>query len=199
MATELEINTLFPVFLKLEKLNVLLVGAGNVGVEKAKAILKNSPQTKLSVVAAFVSDEMKMLPKEFPQISIVAKAFDAQDLDSVQILFLAINDKAKSADIVELAHSKNILVNVADTPDLCDFYLSSVVQKGNLKIAISTNGKSPTLAKRLRELLEESLPDSIEILLQNLYSIRENLKGDFAEKVRQLNELTDILKNKMQK
>lgn len=196
MATELEINTLFPVFLKLEKLQVLLIGAGNVGTEKARAILKNSPRTNLTVIARDVSDEMRVLIHDYSQVTVQEKAFDEDDLLSAQILFVAINDKTESARIVHAAHRRGILVNVADTPDLCDFYLSSVVQKGNLKIAISTNGKSPTLAKRLRELLEDVIPDSIEELLQNLYSIRENLKGNFTEKVRQLNKLTGILKNK---
>lgn len=195
----IEKNTLFPAFLKLENLNVLLVGAGNVGVEKVKAILNNSPKTRLKVVASFVSEEMKNLANDFLQISITEKAFEAQDLNSIQVLFLAINDKAKSAEIVALAHERNILANVADTPDLCDFYLSSVVQKGSLKIAISTNGKSPTFAKRLKELLDENIPESLESLLENLHQIRETLKGDFAEKVHQLNKLTETLKTKSKK
>lgn len=199
MLKQIDSNTLFPAFLKLEQLNVLLIGAGSVGVEKAKAILSNSPKTKLRVVAGFVSEEMNSLVNDFSQISITEKAFETDDLDSIQVLFLAINDKDKSAEIVVLAHERNILVNVADTPDVCDFYLSSVVQKGNLKIAISTNGKSPTAAKRIREFLEDSLPDSIETLLQNLNEIRQTLKGDFAEKVRQLNELTESLKTKSKK
>mgnify|MGYP001583593920 FL=1 len=90
------------------------------------------------------------------------------------------------------AEKRNILVNVADTPLLCDFYLGSIVQKGDLKIAISTNGKSPTLAKRLREYFEENLPD-VQDLLENLYSFRNKLRGDFTNKVNVLNELTSLL------
>jgi len=82
------------------------------------------------------------------------------------------------------------LVNAADKPDLCDFYLSSVVQKGDLKIAISTNGKSPTIAKRIKEVLNDSLPAEIDELLSNMQQVRNKLSGDFAEKVKQLNEIT---------
>ena len=64
-----------------------------------------------------------------------------------------------SSQIRDEAKSRGKLVNVADKPELCDFYLSSVVKKGDLKIAISTNGKSPTTAKRLKEVLQEALPD----------------------------------------
>ena len=86
------------------------------------------------------------------------------------------------------------MVNVADTPELCDFYLSSVVKKGDLKIAISTNGKSPTFAKRFREVLEEILPDSLQATLDNLQQIRNKLKGDFQDKLEKLNEITNVMK-----
>ena len=88
-------------------------------------------------------------------------------------------------------------MNVADTPDLCDFYLGGIVTKGNLKVAISTNGKSPTAAKRLRQLLEEVLPDELDDLLENLHAYRETLKGDFEYKVKAMNEVTaNLVKHK---
>ena len=80
--------------------------------------------------------------------------------------------------------------------DGSDFYLSSVVQKGNLKIAISTNGKSPTLAKRIKEYLDEIIPDEIDDLLLNMNSIRKKLSGNFEEKVKKLNEITKSLVEK---
>ena len=88
------------------------------------------------------------------------------------------------------------MVNVADTPDLCDFYLGGIVTKGNVKIAISTNGKSPTTAKRLRQLLEEVIPEDINELVENINKYRETLKGDFEYKVETLNKLTEGLVEK---
>jgi siroheme synthase-like protein len=85
------------------------------------------------------------------------------------------------------------LINVADKPELCDFYLGSIVQKGNLKIAISTNGKSPTIAKRLKEVLNEGLPGELDTTLEQMSRLRNTLKGDFAEKVKTLNEITSVL------
>jgi siroheme synthase-like protein len=84
---------------------------------------------------------------------------------------------------------------VADTPDLCDFYLGSIVKKGDLKIAISTNGKSPTLSKRMRQYLEEAIPDDIQELLDNLRLLRDQLKGDFEYKVKELNKVTERWKD----
>jgi len=81
-------------------------------------------------------------------------------------------------------------VNVADKPELCDFYLGSVVKKGNLKIAISTNGKSPTIAKRLKEMFNEVLPDQLDELLQNMHIIRNKLNGSFTDKINKLNTIT---------
>jgi uncharacterized protein len=189
-------NRLFPVFLKLEELELLLVGAGKVGFEKLNAVLQNAPGTSITVVAAEISREVKILAEQFPQVKLVERTFEPDDLDDKEIVIVAVNDKSVSNYIRVLSKQKKLLVNVADTPELCDFYLGSVVDKGNLKIAISTNGKSPTIAKRMREQLNELIPDEIEGVIQNLHTIRQDLKGDFAEKVRQLDDLTKLLSAK---
>src|SRR5258707_14628401 len=106
---------------------------------------------------------------------------------------VAVNDKQVSVAIQEDARATGKLINVADKPDLCDFYLGSIVKKGNLKIAISTNGKSPTIAKRLKEEIGGMIPDEMEEVLDNMQTIRHSLNGDFSEKVRQLNDLTKVL------
>jgi uncharacterized protein len=191
-----ESNRLFPVFLKLENLSVLIVGGGNVGMEKLNAVTSNSPAAKITVVAIHISDAIKELAKQFPRISLVEKSYSIDDIAGHDIVIAAINDPIVSKQVATDAKSKKILVNVADKPEWCDFYLSSVVQKGNLKIAISTNGKSPTIAKRVKEVLNETLPDEIDALLTNMQSIRNKMSGDFTEKVKQLNELTKTLSQK---
>lgn len=183
-------NNLFPVFLKLEQMHVLLVGAGKVGLEKLSALLANSPAVKISIVALQVSDEVRQLAASYPQITIKEQAFAPADLDDKDIVVVAVDDKDTSEYIRVLANGRKLLVNVADTPDLCDFYLGSIVQKGDLKIAISTNGKSPTAAKRLKEVLNEAIPGSIEETIRNLHEIRNQLSGDFAYKVDRLNAIT---------
>ncbi|HLP49530.1 MAG TPA: bifunctional precorrin-2 dehydrogenase/sirohydrochlorin ferrochelatase [Chitinophagales bacterium] len=189
-------NFLFPVFLRLEQMRVLLVGAGPVGLEKATAILSNCPNIQLHIIAEVVSPEVRALPGNFSGVTITERRFNDDDLIGIQVLFLAINNKELSGVIYTKAHQLNILVNVADTPDFCDFYMSSIVQKGQLKLAISTNGQSPTMAKRLKEVLNDALPDELDDLIANLNQVRNGLKGDFADKVKQLNELTSSLKIK---
>ena len=189
-------NNLYPIFLKLENLQTLLVGGGNVGLEKLTALLKNSPEAKVTIVADFICDEIVTLASKKKNVNLLKRKFFTSDLDGNDILILATNDRKLHERIKVVARKKRILTNVADTPDLCDFYLGSVVQKGDLKIGISTNGKSPTFAKRFREYLEELLPDNIQELVDNLHVFRNNLKGDFQFKVNALNELTSSFLSK---
>jgi siroheme synthase-like protein len=185
-----ERNNLFPVFLKLEELDTLVVGAGNVGLEKLNALLKSSPLARVTVVASRIRDEIKELARDRPQINLIERDFRVKDLQGKDLILLATDNHDLHNRIRILARKRRLLVNVADTPGLCDFYLGSVVTKGNLKIGISTNGKSPTIAKRIREYLEETIPDDTDALLKNMQLIRDRMKGDFAEKVRLLNEIT---------
>jgi uncharacterized protein len=183
-------NRLFPVFLKLESLSVLIIGGGKIGLEKLSALLSNSPQTNIRLVSISVSKEVRKLVADYPNIELKERVFLPADADDRDIAIIAIDDKKESTRIREIIKEKNKLVNVADKPELCDFYMGSIVQKGNLKIGISTNGKSPTVAKRLKELFNELLPEEIDELLDNMEAIRSKLKGDFAEKVNQLNAIT---------
>lgn len=189
-------NTLFPVFLKLEQLNVLLVGGGKVGLEKLHALLGNSPATRISVVALRVSDDVIKTAADYPHVQIHERPFDLNDLDGKDVVIVAVNDRKTSADIRQAAKERGILVNVADDPELCDFYMSSIVQKGHLKIAISTNGKSPTIAKRMKEVINDMIPYEMDSVLQNMQKIREDMNGNFEEKVKQLNDLTRVLVSK---
>jgi uncharacterized protein len=186
-------NRLFPIFLKLEQLRLLLVGAGPVAAEKLIGVLQNSPHTAIKLVAKEVSQQVSDLIRHQKNIQLINRAFETVDLNEVDLVILAINNKEKSAEIRQEAHKKGLLVNVADTPDLCDFYLGSMVQKGNLKLAISTNGQSPTAAKRIKEMLQGSLPDELDTMIDNLHAIRNQLKGNFEEKVQKMNAITKSL------
>lgn len=191
-------NQLFPVFLKLNHLHTLVIGAGAVGLEKLSALLNNSPEAEITVVAEMVHDEVWALSKSY-KVTILQKRFVPADLDGVQIVVAATNNQDLNKLIKAEAHARKLLVNVADKPELCDFYLGSIVQKGDLKIGISTNGKSPTIAKRLKEVISESLPDQVDLTLQQMSALRDTLKGDFAAKVEQLNKVTEILVTPLKK
>lgn len=185
-----ERNNLFPVFLKLESLQTLIVGGGHVGLEKLTAVLKNSPAANITLVARHVQDSTHELVKKYPQVKLMERNFKLWDLWDKDLVLLATDNRQLHESIRNFARSRRILINVADTPDLCDFYLGSVVTKGNLKIGVSTNGKSPTISKRIREYLEEALPEDTNDLLDNMQKIRDRIKGDFNQKVKVLNDIT---------
>jgi precorrin-2 dehydrogenase / sirohydrochlorin ferrochelatase len=183
-------NNLFPVFLKLEELETLIVGGGNVGLEKLNAVLNSCPNARITIVAGKIDQRITELASRNKKVKLTERNFRVRDLQNKDFVILATDDAALHARIRVLARKKRLLLNVADTPALCDAYLGSVVTKGNIRIGISTNGKSPTIAKRLRELFEEVFPDNTETLLANMQKIREQIKGDFQEKVRVLNDVT---------
>ncbi len=188
-------NQLFPIFVKMHQLQLLIVGGGYVGLEKITAVLENSPHADITLVSPEIRDEIVAFSKQYPNLKLVYKRFETQDLNEKDLVIVATNDKPLNQQIKGWARERRIITNVADTPDFCDFYLGSVVKKGSLKLAISTNGKSPTLAKRIREVLEDAFPDELEQVFDNLREIRQTLTGDFTEKVRKLNEITSVLKN----
>jgi uncharacterized protein len=195
--TERELkNQLYPIFLKLDQLNILLVGAGNVGLEKLHSLLSNSPGARVTIVAPEVKEEVRRLVFKHPSCQVIQRPFEERDMNDKELLILATDDKKLHEYIRELAIEKKILINVADTPDLCDFYLGSIVQKGNLKIAISTNGKSPTAAKRIKEVLHDALPGELDDVIENLHKVRNKLNGNFELKVKRLNDITKVLVEK---
>lgn len=186
-------NKLFPVFLKLENFHVLIVGGGKVALEKITAILNNSPLTEITLVATHISEDIRQLAEVRENVELHERSFRETDLENIELVIVAVNNKQTSILIKDMAQSRGLLTNVADTPEQCDFYLGSIVQKGQVKIAISTNGKSPTLAKRIRETFEESFPENINESLESLTELRKYLSGNFSEKVNQLNEITAVL------
>jgi siroheme synthase-like protein len=186
-------NNLFPVFMKLEELRLLIVGGGQVALEKLNAVLLNSPSTSVKLVAIDIVGEIRQLANTHSNLRLLEKKYDSADLDDVDLVISAVDDKNSSAQIRQDAKERGKLINVADTPDLCDFYLGSIVRKGNLKIAISTNGKSPTIAKRIKEEINQLIPDEIGSVLNNMQIIRQSIDGNFSEKVKKLDDLTKLL------
>ena len=193
-------NPLFPIFLKANQLKVLIIGGGYVALEKLTALWNNSLEADVSLVAPHIKKEIKDFILLGKNITLTERHFEISDLEGIDWVIIAVGDVGLSEAIRIEAKKFNLLVNVADKPDLCDFYLGSIVTKGSLKIAISTNGKSPTFAKRLKEVLSENISENVEESLDNLQKLRTHLKGDFQHKVDKLNEVTaSLVQNKQKK
>jgi siroheme synthase-like protein len=172
---------------------LLIVGGGDTAFEKLFFTDKNSPDLSVKVVAPAMDRRLAMIAAKNKNIALYRREFEPGDLSGIDAVLLATGNRSVNEKIRLLAKQKGLLVNVADTPDLCDFYLGSVITKGDLKVAISTNGKSPTFAKRIRELFEEILPDDIQGVLENLHRIRGRLKGPLKNKIETLNRITSNL------
>lgn len=146
------------------------------------------------MVAPFFKEEIMILAYRF-DVKLIVMSYDQSFLVDKDLIIAATNRVEANKKICRDAKNRNLLINVADTPELCDFYLGGIVTKGNIKIAISTNGKSPTMAKRLRQFFETVIPDEIDDLVINLNQFRKGITGDFALKVTKLNRLTKGLLN----
>ena len=192
----MERNELYPIFLKLHQLNVLIVGGGNVGLEKLSFLLKSSPNANVEVVAPVFLPELVVLVQNHPSVKLTYKKFNRWMLRRRNLVIACTDDLKVNKRVYDLSRKRYLICNIADTPDLCDYYLGGIVTKGNVKIAISTNGKSPTTAKRLREFFEEIIPEDINQMVLSLNEYRKTLKGNFEDKVQKMNEITQSLKNK---
>ena len=184
-----ERNNLYPVFLKVKNLEVLIVGGGNVAEEKLTFLLKSSPDARVTMVSPMLRENTVRLAEKFG-VKMIKRKYHRRYLKNKHIVIATTDIPDVNIKVYKDCRKKSKLVNVADNPPYCDFYMGGIVTKGNVKVAISTNGKSPTTAKRLRQFFEEVIPENIDDLVKNLNEYRKTIKGDFEQKVETLNEFT---------
>ena len=185
----MERNNLYPIFLKAKHLNVLIVGGGYVAEEKLTFLLKSSPDTNVTMVAPMYREGTIEIANT-RNVTRITDNYNVQHLKGHHIVIATTDRPEINIKIYEDCRAQDKLVNVADNPPYCDFYMGGIVTKGNVKVAISTNGKSPTTAKRLRQFFEDVIPENIDDLVKNLNIYRKTIKGDFEQKVEKLNEFT---------
>ncbi len=191
----MERNNLYPIFLKTSHLHVLIVGGGNVAEEKLRFLTKSSPDARTTMVAPMFREETLNLAKKYA-VQIVYDWYDISYLKGKHVVIATTDEPEVNMQVYKDCREQDKLVNVADNPPYCDFYMGGIVTKGNVKLAISTNGKSPTTAKRLRQFFEEIIPEDIDKMVKNLNAYRKTLKGDFEYKVDKMNEVTKTLVDK---
>jgi precorrin-2 dehydrogenase / sirohydrochlorin ferrochelatase len=144
-------SSLFPMFLKLEGKRCLVVGAGKVGEPKIGGLLDTG--ARVQVIALQASEAVKTCAQA-GKITLELRAFTPEDLDGVFLAVVATSSRSVDETIYREAQARGVLCNVVDVPEYCDFYYPAVVRRGDLQIAISTNGQSPSLAQKLRQQLE---------------------------------------------
>ena len=182
-------NNLYPIFLKAKNLNVLIVGGGFVAAEKLTFLLKSSPDAHVAIVSPMFREGTIELAKK-GCVTLIKDSYKKSYLKGKHMVVATTDIPEVNVQVWKDCRAEAKLVNVADNPPYCDFYMGGIVTKGHVKVAISTNGKSPTTAKRLRQFFEDVIPDNIDDLVKNLNEYRKTIKGDFEEKVETLNEFT---------
>ena len=165
--------TLFPMFVKLEGKLVVVVGGGEIAAGKIDGLLRAGARIRVvapEVVPAFVE------PIRGRNVEWIPRKFAANDLDGATLAIAATSAPGVNASVFREAEARGIFCNAVDDIEYCHFYYGSIVQRGDLQIAISTNGKSPALAQRLRQELEKQFGPEYEVWLEWLGAARELLR-----------------------
>ena len=162
--------TLFPAFLKLRGRRALLVGAGSIAEQKLGGLLDAG--AAVTVVAPQASATIRELAGS-AQLQWAAREFLASDLDGVFIAIAATGNPEVNERVFRESGARGVLCNAVDEPERCHFYYPAVVRRGDLQIAISTNGKSPALAQRIRLELEAMFDAAYADWLQWLGNVRD--------------------------
>jgi uroporphyrin-III C-methyltransferase/precorrin-2 dehydrogenase/sirohydrochlorin ferrochelatase len=164
--------SLLPIFLNLDRRRCLLVGAGNVALEKISSLLGTG--LNLRVVAPQAHPGVRSLAEE-GKLEWIQRAFEPSDLDGNFVVITATNFPEVNAQVYREAVQRNILCNSVDDIPNCDFFFGSLVSRGDLQIAISTAGESPALAQRLRREIDEQLPADLGAWLSRLGELRREV------------------------
>jgi siroheme synthase-like protein len=185
---------LFPVFLKLEGRRCFVVGGGTIAEQKIDGLLES--KADLHVVAPTVTDRIRALAAE-GRVKWTARAFEPADLDGASLVVAATGDESVNDAVFQSAASRSVMCNAVDEPERCDFYYPAVVRRGDLQIAISTNGRSPALAQRLRRELEEYFAPDYAAWLEWLGKMRTLLFRSAMDPERRREALHQIADRKV--
>ena len=166
--------SLLPIWIRLERRPVLVVGAGTVALAKIESL--RTTGAAITVVAPAAAPQFLELV-ENGELTWHRRVFEPVDLDGVFLVIAATNDSTVNRAVYEEALRRNVLCNAVDDPPNCDFYFGSVVTRGDLQVAISTAGESPALAQRLRREIDEQLPSDLGAWLAELGAMRREIRA----------------------
>ena len=182
-------TSLFPMFVKVAGKRVLVVGAGEVGEPKTAGLLETG--ARIHVVSLEASPAVRGWARE-GKIELELRPFHSDDLDSVFLAVVATSSRTLNERVYDEAQRRGILCNVVDVPDLCDFYYPSVVRRGDLQIAVSTAGNSPSLAQKIRQQLEKQFGPAYAEWVRELGETRKLILASDLDKDRKLDLLHSL-------
>lgn len=190
--------TLYPLFLKLSSINCLVIGGGAVAERKIERLLESN--AIVTVISPEITEVLEKLGNE-GKIKYVKRNYQQGDLDGFFLVIASTDSLPVNKEIYEEASKKSILINSVDDVENCNFYLPSILTRGDLQIAISTSGKSPYFAKKLRKHLEKFFYHGLDNDLLQLNELRckiiEETGGDQELKEKRFKEVLDLKINKI--
>ncbi len=182
-------TSLFPMFLKLTGKQCLVVGAGKVGEPKIAGLLETGARIRVVAVEASAA------VREWAQtgkIELEVRRFASDDLNGIFLAVVATSSRTLNERIYDEAQKRGVLCNIVDVPDLCDFFYPSVVRRGDLQIAVSTAGKSPSLAQKIRQQLEKQFGPAYAAWVAELGETRKLILASDLDKERKLDLLHSL-------
>ena len=182
-------TNLFPMFIKLEGRQVLVVGAGKVGEPKISGLFGMG--ARIRVVSLDATETVRDWARA-GWIELELRAFTPDDLDGAFMAIVATSSRTTNERVYNEAQRRGILCNVVDVPDLCDFYYPSVVRRGDLQIAVSTAGQSPSLAQKIRQQLEKQFGPGYAEWVAELGATRKLILASDLDKERKLDLLHSL-------
>jgi precorrin-2 dehydrogenase/sirohydrochlorin ferrochelatase len=170
----------YPIFLELDGRRVVIVGGGTVAVRKAEAILDTGAR---SVVVAPRIDETLRKVCAGTKAELIESKYSKDYLAGATLVIAATNDEALNKQIYKDCQQLEILCNVVDSPGLCDFFVPAVVKRGDLQIAIGTEGQCPAYAGHIRKKLEKIFTEKHGEFLAELEAIREHIIKNVPDEI----------------
>jgi len=186
--------SLFPIFVKLEGRRVVVVGGGEIAAGKIDSLLQAG--ATVLIVSPALNSQLAALIKE-NKIEWREKEFAPEDLQDAFLVIAATSVPSVNEAVYRAAEGRGLLCNAVDDIENCHFYYGAVVQRGDLQIAISTNGKSPALAQRLRKELEEQFGPEYEGWIEWLGAAREVLRASGASQAQNKEVLHNLASREM--
>ncbi|WP_287387329.1 precorrin-2 dehydrogenase/sirohydrochlorin ferrochelatase family protein [Lachnospira sp.] len=177
----------FPFFVDVTNLHGLIIGGGNIALEKVERLL--AFDAKITLIADRISDEIK---KYADRMELIEEKYYKEILEKADYVVAATDNTKLNEIVYSDARKLNLLVNVVDVPDMCDFIFPSVMKKGKLVVGVSTSGAGPQVAIRLRKKIEESIPSDIEEILDQLAEARIVAKETMPDSGKRRKYLIDL-------
>lgn len=184
-------KTYYPLFMDIEGKPCLVVGGGAIAEQKVLSLLDCG--ARVTVISPELTPALQRLAAD--RLIWKPRTYASGDVDGYLLVICATDDTLVNGHVFQEAETRNILSNVVDVPSLCRFIVPSIVRQGDLCIAVSTGGKSPTMAKEIRRSLEKQFGPEYATLLDLLGRYRPDMKerypNDPAMRMKKWEELTE--------